>query len=186
MKRAIVCVLALLLLTLLPGCRSSPGQEGSPKSVPASSAPPASFPPAQPAGSAVSASEPPAAGPPQALTMYEDIEDVPGAEYSLTVLETEMDRPGEIWKNGSSFLAPPGESSFVDPVFADSRYLYVRALWPDGHFQWYHFEWVLSDPNAEIVIAGSQEKMFTGVDGTLLLCDDGTAFDTAAWQWVTP
>lgn len=116
------------------------------------------------------------------LTMLARVEDIP-TEYHRYSLN---DR--EVYRDGTPWLATPGSglSGWKEqPIFVDRRFLYIRAEWEeDGSYQWYYFG-TLDVPGSEDygVIPDSQETMFTGVDGTHLVCEDGRAFDTVAWEW---
>ena len=110
--------------------------------------------------------------------MYQDIADIPGLyKYSIND-EGNIDRDGTEW-----CMTPGGGANhYENPAFADSTFLYIRVVWENnGDFQWYRITW--TDLSAGVVVPGSENKMFYGVDGTLLLCEDGTAFDVLAWVW---
>lgn len=185
MKRRCGSITALLVvLLLLASCGAAPGSQtqtassvgstvitAAPDSV---SSGPASA-PAQAVESTAPESE---AIYPSELTYYENIEDIPNLNLSIS-----NDDLGSILKDGNPFLAAPGPGHFENPVFADSTYLYVRAVLPDGYFQWYFFAWDMGNMN-DILIPDSVGKMFTSVDGTKLVCDDGSSYDTATGEWV--
>ena len=191
MKKPIALAsLSLVFALTLSSCSKAPASsEAEPSSVPASQAESvsqqsvnsvsqqtvSSASARQEEPASVSTSAAPSESRPTVLSKYETLDAIPGVDCSLS-------EDGLIAFDGTPMLAPPGPAKFVEPAFADSNYLYVRAVWPDDSFQWYRTSWDdLQDFGA---IEGSHEKLFVQVDRTRLICDTGEAYDTATAEWV--